>query len=269
MAATFGFDDELSRLVESTYLTADVVEQRHTLLSRLRLEPGDRVLDVGCGPGLLACEMAAAVGAAGSVVGIDPSEAMLSLASGRAPQPGAGAVSFRAGEATALQFADRSFDVVTATQVYEYVRDLPSALGQAGRVLRAGGRLCVLDTDWGSVVWHASDPERMARVLIAWDEHLVHPHLPRRLTGLLTGAGFEVVHRSTMPLFNAGYAADTVSAGIMHLVHGFVPGHAGVTAAEADAWRDDLVSLGPDYFFSVNRYLFVAVKPSQPMGSRA
>ena len=84
MAATFGFDDELSRLVESTYLTADVVEQRHTLLSRLRLEPGDRVLDVGCGPGLLACEMAAAVGAAGSVVGIDPSEAMLSLASGRA-----------------------------------------------------------------------------------------------------------------------------------------------------------------------------------------
>ena len=44
------------------------------------------------------------------------------------------------------------------------------------------------------------------------------------------------------------------------LVADFVPGRAGLTDAEAQAWRADLVGLGADYFFSLNRYLFLAVK---------
>lgn len=48
----------------------------------------------------------------------------------------------------------------------------------------------MLDTDWGSFVWHSGDAERMRRVLAAWDEHLVDPYLPRRLTRLLANARF-------------------------------------------------------------------------------
>lgn len=259
MSALLPFDDEMSRRIEATYSTSDIVEQRHVILTTLALTPGEHVLDIGSGPGLLACDLAAAVGPAGSVAGIDPSESMLMVARRRPRSPGSAAVDFRPGDAISLPFPDDSFDVVTSTQVYEYIDDVPAALAEAHRVLRPGGRLLVLDTDWDSVVWRANDEARMRRILAAWDEHLVDPYLPRRLTGLLEGAGFAVTHRAAIPLFNAGYDPNTFSAGLMGFITAFVPGHAGVTEDDAAAWAADLVSLGTDYFCSVNRYLFLAV----------
>jgi arsenite methyltransferase len=260
MGTVLQFDDEASRRSEETYMTSDVVEQRRAIRAALALGQGENVLDIGSGPGLLACEMAADVGAVGSVDGIDPSESMLALARGRRPPGGAAEIRFVAGDAGALPFGDETFDAAVATQVYEYVRDMQAALGEAFRVLRPGGRLLVLDTDWGSIVWHSRDEERMRRVLAAWDEHLVDPHLPRRLTGLLSAAGFSVVRRAAIPLLNAGYDPNTFSAGLISFVGAFVPGRQGVTERDAQDWAQDLKALGDDYFFSLNRYLFLAVK---------
>jgi arsenite methyltransferase len=254
------FDETTSRRVEATYRTPDVIEQRRIILAALGVKPGEDVLDIGSGPGFLACEMAEAAGPAGSVRGIDPSSAMLSVAGRRQPASGSAPVEFGPGQATELPFADAAFDVATSTQVYEYVADMPAALAEAHRVLRPGGRLLVLDTDWDSIVWRSSDADRMRRVLAAWDEHLADPHLPRRLTGLLEAAGFAVTYRSAIPLFNAGYDSDTYSAGLISFIASFVPGHAGVTSDEASAWAEDLTGLGADYFFSLNRYLFLAIK---------
>jgi arsenite methyltransferase len=249
------FDAALSRRVEATYTTPEVGEQRRSIVSALALQPGERVLDIGSGPGFLACEMGAAVGASGSVTGLDSSEHMLMLAAGRqAPAH----VTFRPGEATSLPAEDGAFDVVTSTQVYEYVADMPRALAEARRVLRPGGRLLVMDTDWDSVVWASSDDDRMRRVLAAWDDHLVDPHLPRRLAGLLAGAGLEVTQCQALPLLNAGYSEHSYSASMIGIIGDFVPGRGGVTPDEATAWADDLISLGRDYFFSLTRYLFLA-----------
>jgi len=251
------FDAATSRRVEATYTTPDVVEQRRVIVGALSLQPGERVLDIGSGPGFLACEMASAVGPSGSVTGIDPSQDMLSLAAGRdAPAH----VTFGPGDATDLPFADGTFDVVTSTQVYEYVADMPRALSEAHRVLRRGGRLLVLDTDWDSIVWACSDADRMRRVLGAWDEHLADPHLPRRLAGLMADAGFEIMGCRAIPLLNTSYSENSFSAGLIGFITAFVPGRGGVTADESAAWADDLKGLGRGYFFSLNRYLFIASK---------
>jgi ubiquinone/menaquinone biosynthesis C-methylase UbiE len=260
MSRTLQFDEEASRRNETAYMTPDVVEQRRAVRAALALEQGEKVLDIGSGVGLLAHEMAGEVGAAGSIDGIDPSESMLALARRRRSADGAAEVRFVAGDACALPFADESFDAAVATQVYEYVQDMPAALGEAFRVLRPGGRLLVLDTDWDSIVWHSRDPERTGRVLAAWDEHLVDPYLPRRLTRLLSDARFSLARCEAIPLLNAGYDPNTLSAGLMGFIAEFVPGRQGLTEADAQSWADDLKALGDDYFFSLNRYLFLAVK---------
>ena len=259
MTGMVAFDATVARTIETMYTTADVVEQRRVVLELLNPQTGENILDIGSGPGYLACEIAQRVGPYGAVHGIDPSTSMLATAARRNAGEHAAPVHFGAGDALTLPFPDGSFDAVTATQVYEYVADMPAAIAEARRVLRPAGRLLILDTDWDSLVWHSTDPARMRRVLTAWDEHLADPHLPCRLGRLLTDAGFTVTRRHVHPILNAGYDANTFSAGVIGLVTDFVPGRAGVTNAEAQAWRADLIELGADYFFSLNRYLFLAV----------
>jgi ubiquinone/menaquinone biosynthesis C-methylase UbiE len=254
------FDDAESRRVEAVYTTPDVVEQRRTVLGLLDLRPGERVLDVGVGPGFLASEMAAAVGPTGLVCGVDPSGSMLALARARIADGPAAPVDLRTGTATGIPYSDERFDAVVSTQVLEYVGDIPAALTEIRRVLRPGGRLLILDTDWDSIVWHSGDDARMERVLAAWEAHLVDPHLPRTLAARLRTAGFAVAQPSVIPLLNAGYAAATYSGGLIPIVAAFVTDRDGLAADDLAAWRSDLEALGEEYFFSLNRYVFTANK---------
>ena len=83
MAGMLEFNEDAARRVEAAYTTPDIVAQRASVLSMLALEPGEHVLDMGVGPGFLAAEMAAEVGAAGRVCGIDVSDTMLAIAAAR------------------------------------------------------------------------------------------------------------------------------------------------------------------------------------------
>ena len=81
------FDEKMAKTLERDYQTPEIVEQRRRTLAALALSPGERVLDAGCGPGLLTVAMADAVGADGHVIGIDMSADMLALADARCASP--------------------------------------------------------------------------------------------------------------------------------------------------------------------------------------
>ena len=250
------FDEQGARKTEALYLTPDVVAQRARVLAALALAPGERVADLGCGPGLLALDMAGLVGPAGSVDGIDFSTSMVPLAQRRcAAVPW---VQLRIGDVGKLPYADGAFDAAVCTQVYEYVADIEEALHELRRVLRPGGRALVMDTDWESCVWHSSDDARMRRVIECWDTHCPHPHLPRRLGRLLAAAGFASTRTEVIPLVNTRYDPDTYSAGVIDVISGYTRKR--LAEGEAAAWADDLRELGArgEYFFSLNRYLFIA-----------
>ncbi|MCU1653729.1 MAG: Methyltransferase type 11, partial [Pseudonocardia sp.] len=142
------FDEATSRRLAATYTTPDIVAQRAAIRAALNLQAGERVLDIGSGPGYLAREMAELAGQGGTVHGVDISENMLAIARTTGPAQGSplesAPVEFSAGEANTLPFPDGSFDVVAVTQVYEYVAEVAAALTEAHRVLRPGGRLLVL-----------------------------------------------------------------------------------------------------------------------------
>ncbi len=254
------FDDEGARRLEAVYTTADVVAQRREVRAALSLQPGERVLDIGSGPGFLTAEMAREVGPGGRVAGVDPSDSMIAMGRRREPEPPAAPIELVTGGAEALPFADGAFDAVVSTQVLEYVEDVAGALAEARRVLRDGGRLLVLDTDWSSLRIFTRDPERMARVLEAWSEHLVDPHLPRRLPALMAHAGLEVVRSDVIAIARRGYDPDTYGGGTIGTIAAFVAGRRGVSAEEAQAWADEQRGLGDAFDFRVERELFLGVR---------
>ena len=255
---TLEFDESAARGVERTYATPDVVAQRAQVLELLVPQAGERVLDVGSGPGFLAQSLGEAVGPTGAVHALDPSAPMNTLARarcGRLPW-----ISVDEGDALAMPYPEATFDAGVSTQVYEYVPDMPAALTELRRVLRRGGRALVLDTDWDSLVWHTRDRELHRRVMAAWEEHLADARLPRRLAGLLRRAGFEVCAQRVLVLFNPTLHAQTYSGNVMDLIAEFVTGRQGLTAADAEAWLADLRARDDegDYLFSLNRYVFLA-----------
>jgi ubiquinone/menaquinone biosynthesis C-methylase UbiE len=207
-------------------------------------------------------ERADEVGPTGWVCGIDISAPGLATARERAARQEVAAwTDLREADAIALPLADASFDAGVATQVYEYVADVPTALAELYRVLRPGGRAVIVDTDWDGIVWHAADQERAARILSAWDEHLTDPYLPRTLRPLLRQAGFTVQRVEAITTINAAF--NGYSEGLAGLMAAFVPGRRGVIQDDIDAWLADLRRLDDEgaYFFSLDQHLFVASKP--------
>ena len=265
------YDGEAAARLERAYATTDMIVQRQELRRSLRASAGESILDVGSGPGFLACELAEEVGASGRVVGVDISSAMNSIASRRVAASGFGdRAEILEGDATALAFADATFDAAVSMQVIEYLAEPDAALHQLARVLRPGGRLVIIDTDWDSLVWEATDRRRAARIAAAWNEHLPDPYLPRSLAPRLRAAGFEVSEVRIVPILNTAYDATTFSYNIARLIAAFVPGHEGISEDEASQWLNDLAELQRQgrYFFSVNRYLFAASRPAS-VGTRS
>jgi SAM-dependent methyltransferase len=106
------------------------------------IEPGDRVLDVACGTGVLACAAAERVGSGGAVTGLDPNQDMLSVARGKSPR-----IAWQEGFAESLPFAEASFDRVASQFGLMFFEDKAAGLREMMRVLRPGGRMAVAVCD--------------------------------------------------------------------------------------------------------------------------
>ncbi len=252
------FDSAASRRTEAMYLTRDLAAVRRTTIDALDLTPGARVLDVGSGPGLFAQEIAPLVGPRGAVCGVDTSEAMLAMA--RARCAGLGQVEFRLADAAALPFAAGEFDACVCVQVLEFVEDASAALREMWRVLRPGGRVALVDTDWGTTAWSCADETLCARVMEGWRAGFAYPRLPGNLAPMLVDAGFRAPSVQVIPIVDFACEADAYSFHLIGQIQGVVPQKTDVAQKDADAWAAD-VRAG-DYFFAQSRYLFVAEKPA-------
>jgi SAM-dependent methyltransferase len=125
-------------LYEESFVPALFARAAAVLVDTAGVGSGDRVLDIGCGTGVVAHEAARRAGAAGRVVGLDLNPRMLAVARRVAPE-----IEWRQGDAGALPFEDGAFDVVTSQYALMFFPDRARALREMWRVLAPGGRLAV------------------------------------------------------------------------------------------------------------------------------
>ena len=260
MSKVFQFDEDAAQDIERTYHAPEIVRQRMRTLEALALKAGEAVLDVGCGTGLLTHDMALEVGPEGRVVGIDNTPSMLRRAEERCT--GLHQVHLKDGVVEDLPESDQSFDAVACVQVLLYVADVPKALAEMHRVLKFGGRIAVLETDWRGAVFNSSDQSLTRRMLTAWDDAVPSPNLPVRLGPLLQERGFSAIRVEAIPVLNTSSAPGNFSVNTVKWLVRVAQEQGSVSKDQARAWLEDLQRLGRDgaYFFCVNRFLFCAVR---------
>ena len=159
---------------------------RRRTLALAELQRGDRVLDVGCGTGVLTRRAAEAVGPEGMAVGIDPGPAMIGVARLKAART-VNRAQFELGVIEALAFGNDAFDVVLSSFVLHH---LPADVKRAGlrevwRVLKPGGRFVLLDFDTARPI--AGAMIALFRLVPAYSHVLRAAGDP---APLLSGAGF-------------------------------------------------------------------------------
>lgn len=231
--------------------------------ARLELRPGQRVLDLGCGPGIDTVALADLVGEDGQVVGIDSDLGMLAEADLLAKERGLAArVEHCLGDAAALAFADGYFDACRAERLIQVLPPAMAAqvVAESARVVRPGGRIVLVDTDWGTASVDFPDVDLERRLMRFFADRLrPNGYAGRLLFTLLAGAGLAdaaveacplVLHRLEDTPFGGWLCEQARAAGL-------------VDAAEAERWQRVLAEKEAEgsFFAQVVMNVATACKP--------
>ena len=239
------------------------VRLRRRFLRFVPVRPGARVLEVGCGSGVVLRDLAARAGRGGQVVGVDSSRAMLAAARRLCrPGPRSARIALRHGDGAHLPFAPGEFDVTLGITVILHVPEPGAVVEEMARVTRPGGRVGLQDQDFGAMAVTHPDPGLTDRILDGVPRALYEePYSGRRLPGLLLEAGLRSVRLLTdvfqdttldpwTKTFLERRAANAVSFGL-------------VDEAAAQKWLDGFTALvaAGAFVFTMNYYGAAGIKP--------
>lgn len=248
--------DLIVRILDNQAALPGVVRMREWARAALALRPGETALDLGSGTGTEVVELAALVGESGRAIGIDPNPSMLTVARERAADMKA---EFIEGSAYDLPLPDASVDAVRCERVYQHLDDPAKATAEIARVLRPGGRVVLIDSDWSTAIFHPGDPEVVTALQQRMATNSPNRNSGRQLRGRLVDAGLVIDDigseaviwepESILPMFTA-VTERGVADGL-------------ITADQRDRVLADVRRAAEtgDYHFSVTMFAVVAHKP--------
>jgi len=223
-------------------------------LDQLAPTAGETAVDVGSGTGE---DVVALHDLGARAIGVEPSPGLRAEAVRRA----AGAdVEYVDGHAEALPFEDESVDVLRSERVLQHVDDPAAVVKEMARVLRPGGRIVLIDTDWGTAIIHPADPDVLQRMVGYFLRESANPYSGRQLRGLLAEAGLEITGETAATWLEPQEGARQGFVGMMHLTSL----QAGViTAEEAEAFAQTLGEAADRgaFHMSLTMYAVSAIKP--------
>ena len=227
------------------------------------VQPGQSILDVGCGPATDTIALGQSVGPTGHVVGVDYDAAMIVEANQRADKAGVGAwVEHRRADATALPWASGEFDACRSERLFQHLPNPEQALAEMARVTKPGGWVVVLDTDWGTLSTDTAETDIERRLARVKTERLCHNgHSGRQLHRLFKRQGLGDLTMEGFVVSSTNYALwrqiakfdeterEALAAGI-------------VTDDELQRWRTSLERASADdvFFGSLSQVLVAGRK---------
>ncbi|WP_431958541.1 methyltransferase domain-containing protein [Nocardia lijiangensis] len=249
--------DELVGILDLQAELPGIRRMRRWAHEVLAVSTGERALDIGAGTGSEVLVFAKRVGEDGAAVGVDPNPSMLAIARERA-EAACSAARFVHGSVYHLPFPDAAFDAVRCERVYQHLDDPAAATAEIARVLRPGGRVLLIDSDWYTAITHPGDPDVVAALGAAMLADMPNPASGRRLRGLLVAAGFAVDDQGSEAVI-----WDPVTARPLYQQMNELAGQRGtVTREEYDRFLADLdagIERG-DFHLSVTMFAILAHK---------
>ena len=185
------FDSDLGKLQRLMAESIAGTTRRSAILNELQIEPGDTIIDVGCGAGHLLTHLAKAVGSNGKVYGLDPSKSQIDQAN------------LRCMEFENVELIERNADnsqlqndcchSATSTQALEYIPDVDLALDEITRILKPGGAFVNVSILWEHFKFYGVDQKLNEKIHDSFKAHCSHQMLPMDLPGKLDRRGFKNV----------------------------------------------------------------------------
>jgi len=196
---TYNFDQFSDQFQESELMRLQIQAQlvshlEQDAISRIGLPDGGVFVDLGCGPGFVTGEIAVHYPHF-KVHGLDTSEQLLDVANS-VVQPQHPNITFSYGDAYDTQLRDDSVDVVYSRLLYQHLEHPVRAMQEAKRILKPGGKLCVLDVDDQLQLFHPTLPSFQLLQEMAQEAQLSNGgnrHIGRMLPGLMEEAGLSDV----------------------------------------------------------------------------
>jgi ubiquinone/menaquinone biosynthesis C-methylase UbiE len=246
------------RFLDEANKQPGVIAWKSAIVEGLRLQPGAHVLDIGCGMGADAFDLAAKVGPNGLVTGVDFSETLIAEAIRRTAGRNL-SVTFEVGDAQSLRFPDHAFDAVRTERMLMHVLNPQQALSEMARVLRPGGRMAVQDFDWGTQFCDSPYKDTTRKIALSFCDAMKNgwigsclPRLFREIgmTGISVSFHTITVTYDFLQLLLGGHVAHAVATGA-------------VSAQEADSWWSHLAQANAEgtFLYGFTAFIVSGARP--------
>lgn len=232
-------------------------------LDCMKIDDLHAVLDLGCGTGFAAREIAKRPNFSGNIIGVDISAALINQASKLADDEGLSSrIDFRVGDSRNLEDSDESFDAVIAHTLISHLPDPQVLINEMIRLAKPGGFVAIFDGDYASLTFSNPDAEKGKAV----DELIIssivtQSRILRQLPLFLKSSGLKIEKAFSYVVTDVGKAEFWASS--VESMRKLLPAANAMSAEEADTWANDRnqESENGTFFASCNYYAYIARKP--------